>query len=192
MNNVAKLGMAAAIASILVGTMAIARGAQESKPKPDTVSVDIGSARYEIPKSWKRQPTKRRMRIAVFGLPLAEGDKGQAELIVFHFGRGQGGSVKANVQRWQSQFRDRKREDKLETIEVAGMKITLLDMAGTYLFRPAPMIPKVTPRKDYRMVTAIIPVPKDGPYYFRLVGPEKSIDAQAEAFMMMVRSVHPK
>lgn len=170
-------------------------GAGEEQPQTaeqETVAVVIGSAKYDVPKSWKRQQTGRRFRVAAFALPLAEGDKDAAEVIVFHFGKGQGGSVEANLDRWKKQFRERENEDKVETIKAGGMEMTVLDMTGTYLYRPAPFVQEVTPRNGYRMVNAIVPLPKDGPYFIRMVGPKNSVAAQVEGLHKMLTTIQPQ
>ena len=155
------------------------------RPRRGTVEVD-GEAVSD-----RSESRRRRFRIAQFELPRADGDEAPSELIVFHFGKGQGGGVQANLDRWKGQFQDLEKEAKVEKIKASGMEITVLDMTGTYLFRPAPMVPKATPFKGRRMLGAIVPIPKDGPYFFRMVGPKKSITAQVESFRKMVSSAQP-
>src|SRR5262249_52957498 len=56
-----------------------------------------------VPKDWKSQPASG-MRQADWKIEKAEGDVDDAELVVYHFGSGQGGSVDANIERWYGQF----------------------------------------------------------------------------------------
>ena len=56
----------------------------------------------------------------------AQYKNGKAEIVVFYFGAGSGGSVEANVNRWIGQFKEPKEElsTKVEKAEVKKSKIT--------------------------------------------------------------------
>src|SRR6516165_9564374 len=73
-----------------------ARAGDEDKGKV----VRLDDLKSTAPASWKELPA-RGMRFAQFRLPRAEGDKADADLIVF---KGLGGSTKQNVERWMAQF----------------------------------------------------------------------------------------
>ena len=69
------------------------------------------------------------------------GDSDPGECAVFYFGAGQGGGVEANVTRWVGQFQtDTAAKRSSKTIN--GIKVTMVDVAGTYLYKPAPMSPR--------------------------------------------------
>ena len=78
------------------------------------------------------------------------------------------------------------RESRERTVD--GVKITTLDISGTFKDRPAPQAPRFTARKNYRMMTAIVQT-EDGPYYFRMVGPKATIAEQAAAWTALVKSL---
>ena len=133
------------------------------------------------------------MRAASYTIPAAPGDSEGGECIVYYFGPGQGGGVDANVQRWIGQFEapaggsaDKlaKRSEK----SVNGLEVTLLDLSGTYLFKPFPMAPQATKKPGYRMIAAIVQG-KDAPVFFKLTAPAKTA-VQAEAdFNKMIESL---
>jgi hypothetical protein len=105
-------------------------------------------------------------------------------LIIFYFGEGGGGGIEANITRWKGMFdaSDGKKPDaKQEEMKVGDVKVTYLDLAGTYMFKPFPMAPKAEPRPNHRMIAVIFDSPK-GPYFFRLVGPEKTVAHHKKAF----------
>ena len=52
---------------------------------------------------WRAQP-ERPMRAATYTVAAAPGDREPGECAVFFFGRGQGGSVQDNIDRWRSQI----------------------------------------------------------------------------------------
>jgi hypothetical protein len=133
------------------------------------------------------------MRQAQFLLPRVEGDGADGELVVFYFGPGQGGSVDANIDRWVGQFGQpdgSASKDKAKTSrnQIAGMQVTFVDLNGTY---QAPIMPGAPERHNspgYRLLAAVVETP-DGPWFFKLVGPEKTIGKWAESFDQFIRSV---
>ena len=72
----------------------------------------VSLLRYSVPvpAHWQAQPPASSYRLAQFRVPAAPGAT-DGEVVVFHFGAGQGGSAAANIERWSSQFTgaDRKR-----------------------------------------------------------------------------------
>jgi hypothetical protein len=129
------------------------------------------------------------MRKAQYALPKAEGDTEDGELTVFYFGLGQGGSVEANIDRWIGQLSQpdgSSTKDKAKTSkkEVAGLPVTLVDASGTY---SAGMMSPGPPRPGYRMVAAVVES-SEGPWFFKLVGPEKTIAKWAASFDQFINS----
>lgn len=165
--------------------------AQEPKARAETEKVKIGPATIEVPTTWERQRPRSEMRALQYSIPKVEGDEGKVEFIVFYFG-GQGGGVDENLARWRAMFQDAKDEGKTEKFESSGLKITTLDISGTYKDRPFPASPDVTLREKYRLLAAVVDTPDDGPYFFRIVGPEKSVAAQAEHWTTMLKNATTK
>jgi hypothetical protein len=163
--------------------------AQEQK-KGSLVSLDGLSSR--APAEWKEVNTQRQFRYKEFSLPRVGDDKYDAELIIFYFGQGGGGGVEENIARWKGIFQPPPGKDidqvtKREEFRVGDVKVTYLDISGTYLYRPFPMAPRAEPRPDHRMIAVIFESPK-GPYYFRLVGPEKTVSQHKPAFDEWLRN----
>lgn len=159
--------------------------AQKDK-KVETEWVKIGPVQYPIPKTWADQEPSSDMRVAQYGIPKAEGDKGKIELVVFYF-QGGGGSVEDNIKRWVGQFKPLDSKEKVEKVEHASLAITMLDATGTYENKPFPMAPRGEMMKDWRMLAAVVETPDEGPYFFRMVGPKASIEAQRESFVKMLK-----
>lgn len=146
----------------------------------------------EVPVTWKAQKATSRFRIHQFELPRAKGDKADGNLVFFHFGKGGGGGLEANLKRWYSMVEAdgaSKEKPKPKEIESDGVKITWLDLAGTYLDRPTPFSQEVTRRENYRMFAAYIDAGADGPYYVRAFGPDKTMLAQREAVEKMFKGI---
>jgi hypothetical protein len=153
----------------------------------------LGSLRISVPAGWVEQAPSSSMRKAQFLLPKAEGDGADAELVVFYFGPGQGGSVEANIDRWVGQFgqpdgassRDKAKTTKSET---SGMAVTFVDLAGTYQAPIMPGAPEAHNSPGYRLLASVVETP-EGPWFFKLVGPEKTIGKWSESFHQFIQSI---
>jgi hypothetical protein len=127
---------------------------------------------------------------------VVAGDAGEAELTVYYFGAGQGGSVQANLDRWVAQMtqpdgRDSKDVATIAERQVAGLKITTLDVSGTFDGGMGPMMAhKPEPQPDQRMLGAIADGPQ-GPVFFKLVGPQATVAAAEPAVRVLVGSLKP-
>ncbi len=155
-------------------------------------AAEVGGLQFQDPEGWKSTP--KPMRAANYVIPAASGDDRDGEMAVYYFGPGQGGGVESNVRRWLGQFvkadgspmtaADATRTDK----QVNGMSVTLLDVTGTYLFKPFPMAPKATPLSGYRMLAAIVAGP-DAPIFFKLTAPRSTADGAADTFHAIIASL---
>jgi hypothetical protein len=129
------------------------------------------------------------MRVAEYKVPHTKGDTEDAECVVYHFGPGQGGSTDDNVNRWKGQFSD-STDAKTDTKDVSGMKVTRLEVSGTYSGgMPAPGQAASGPKAHQRMVAAVVEAPA-GAYFFKLTGPDATVKAAAPAFDGMIGSLH--
>ena len=123
------------------------------------------------------------MQYAVFTLPKVEGDKEDASLTIYFF-MGQGGSVDQNIKRRQGMFKAPAGDNsKTEKLKVGDVKVTTLDVNGTYLFKARPFDPnsKAKEKPNFRMVGVIFES-KNGPYFMRLVGPAKTVEKNKKDF----------
>src|SRR5262249_13152080 len=107
--------------------------------------------------------------------------------------KGLGGGAKANVDRWQGQFRPpagKKIDDvsKVTEIKIGGSDATVLDVSGTYLYNAQPFNTKSTPapRPDYRMA-AISLLGPTGIRQIKLTGPAKTIEQYKKGFDAWVK-----
>lgn len=147
-----------------------------------------GGLSWTAPAGWKSQP--QQMRAANYVIPAAGADSEGGECGVYFFGSGQGGGVEANVQRWIGQFRapdggpaDGLAKRSNETIN--GVKVTTVDVTGTYMFKAFPMAREATPKPGYRMLAAIAEGP-EGPIFFKLTAPKATADAAERDFRRML------
>jgi hypothetical protein len=112
---------------------------------------------------------------------------------VNYFGPGQGGTVDANVERWTGQMVGADGKPvaaKVTSRVVRGVKITIVDSAGTYTGMGGPMAAG-KPVPGYRLLGAIAEG-RGGNVFFKLTGPAKTIAAHQAAFDQLLSSIQPE
>jgi len=141
----------------------------------------------ELPAGWQRQTPGTSMRLMQATIP-GKGGAEAGEFAVFYFGAGQGGSVEDNLQRWADQMGGG--SPKRESFASHGLKVTLIDLAGTLQPVPMGMGPK-TPQPGSRLLAAVVEGP-GGPWFFKATGPEKTLGPARADFVRMLKGVRPK
>ncbi len=141
---------------------------------------------WRVPKRWVAQ-SGRPMRIATYAIAAAPGDAEGAECGVFYFGPHQGGTVDANVARWFGQFMPATHSER-STKHVHGLTVELVRIAGTYAAAAGAMMRPQAGKPDYRLLGAIVTGPQ-GPVFFKLTGPAKTVAAAGGEFDSLVGSL---
>jgi hypothetical protein len=132
------------------------------------------------------------MRVAQYALPKAAGDAQDAELVVYYFG-GSGGTVEANIERWVGQMkqpdgRPSSAVAKRASRTVNGLKVTTIDVSGTYVAEMTPGSGQLHNSPGFRLRAAVIET-ANGPYFIKLTGPAKTIGGFEKAFESFLSSV---
>jgi hypothetical protein len=165
---------------ILIAVMALVCASQQS------------SLKFTVPAGWVEEERTSSMRIAQYRLPKATGDTEDASLVLYYFGQNQGGSTAANIERWIGQIQQAdgsssKDKSKQENLEAHGLKVTAVDVSGTYVAETAPGSGTFHNKPGYRLRAAVVETPK-GSYFVKLVGPEKTVAQWNESFLSYLRS----
>src|SRR5882762_6247622 len=85
-------------------------------------SFKVGEFSFTRPADWEWVAVTSSMRKAQ--LKVSGADKSEnAEVVFFHFGEGNGGGTKPNVDRWMSQFQDQS-NPKVEETKVGKHRVT--------------------------------------------------------------------
>src|SRR5574341_1003305 len=158
-------------------------------------TVDLGVVTLQADPGWKSVAPSSPIRKAQFTLPRVAEDNQDAELNIFYFGAGQGGSVEANLARWYSQFAQADSSASAEKAQTAhavveGMNLTTVDLSGTYVAPKMPGSDEQYNEPNFRMLAAVLET-SQGPYFFKLVGPEKTVGHWAMSFDEFVKSAKP-
>lgn len=147
---------------------------------------------FAAPPGWKTVPTSSSMRVAQYAVPHAAGDTQDAELVVYYFG-GSGGTVEANIDRWVGQMqqpdgRPSSAVAKRQSRTVNGLKVTLVDVPGTYVAEMTPGASERHNSPNFHLRAAVIET-SNGPYFIKLTGPAKTVEASEKQFEAFLGSV---
>ena len=145
-----------------------------------------GSLLFTVAEGWTAKAKARAMSEGGLTYKIAEIKEG-LDADFYYFGKGQGGSVQANVERWKGQFEGGPNE--VESAKLADGKIDFLHLEGTFL--SGPPFAKKMPNKGYAMLGAII-AHEDGPVFVKLTGPKDEVAKAIVAFKVLVESAYKK
>ena len=146
------------------------------------------SLKFTVPAGWIEEERTSSMRVAQYRLPRVAGDTEDASVVLYYFGQGQGGSAAANIERWISQIQQPEGSSaKEEHLEVNGLKVTTVDVAGTYVAETDPGSGTFYKKPSYRLRAAVVETSK-GSYYVKLVGPEKTVSQWNDSFLSYLKS----
>lgn len=149
--------------------------------------------KFTPPADWVSKAPSSSMRLAEYTVPKVAGDPEDASVTVFFFGATQGGNVQANIDRWTSQMaqpdgRASKDVAKMSTMTSAsGLKISLLDVSGTYVAEVAPGSPQRFNKTGFRQIAVYIETP-GGPYFVKLLGPAATVAKTVNAFSAFLQT----
>jgi len=147
--------------------------------------IELDAITLTAPADWERKPASSSFVIAEFALPRVEGDEADGRLTVSTAG----GSVEANIDRWKGQFEPQPEAASREDVDVAGLKVTIVDLSGNFNDQRGPFAPGER-RTGYRMIAAVTPV--EGQLHFiKATGPQKTITSHADAIHQFIRSARP-
>jgi hypothetical protein len=144
-------------------------------------TVALSGLTYTAPAMWHSRPPASSMRVAEFVVPKAQGDSEDAELTIFYFGAAGGGGVEANVDRWIGQVQQpdgspSKTKARRADRTINGLKVTTVDVSGTYTAEMSPGAAQHFNKPVYRLCAAVVETPQ-GAYYIKMTGPAKTVAA---------------
>lgn len=168
---------------LFAGALVLGAGTGSSQEPDKGTIVKIAGLEARTPADWVREKPANRLRSFQFRLPRAKDDKDDAELSVLP---DLPGNRKENLERWKDLFvpPDGKTVDdiaRIEKFKIGKVGITYLDMAGTYLQKDRPLGSKSVQKPHYRMLAVVFDT-EDGAALIRVVGPERTVSIQKDAF----------
>jgi len=155
--------------------------------------VAAATLKFDAPAGWVSKTPTSTMHFAEFALPRIAGDSEDASVVVYFFGTSGGGGVQANVDRWIGQMRQpdgkpSKDLAKTTSLESHGLKISLVDVSGTFTAEMTPGAGDNVNKPGFRLMAAVVETP-GGPYYVKLTGPQKTVAKWSDSFQTFLKSL---
>ena len=156
--------------------------------------------RFDAPAGWIAVDPLEPERVAEFVVPRAAEDAEDAECVVYHFGgdddqddQDSVGGVEAQLERWTNEMLQpdgRPSADVATTsrIEVDGRQVTMLDVPGIFAAEVLPGSGMRHYKREFRLKAAAVESP-DGPFFFKLTGPDQTVTHWESAFAALVDSI---
>lgn len=187
------LGLLAALGSACSKTPAEPEPPSAQAPK----SPAVRPLAYDVPGAWTVLEAPRTgPKKAIYKVPKTGDDKEEAELTVVFFGTGSGGDEDTRFSELFALFDgDVGKTAARETFEVGAMTVETFDVVGTYKVALAPPMrgKKQSPiqmvKDRYRMLGAVVKTKDRGNWFFKLVGPDDTVQAARSSFRAVLDSV---
>jgi hypothetical protein len=148
-------------------------GRRAAKPEPPAIT-------WTAPAAWQTAPNPNALRIATYQVP------GGAEVSVARAG----GTTDANIQRWIAQFDDAG-ADRREEKTIAGMHVTIVEVAGTYMAGNM-MGPRENAHRGWALAGAVVETSKGSSYFFKMLGPADAVRGARPQLDALLASIAPR
>ena len=152
-------------------------------------TVSLLEYRATIPAGWVTAPSTSSMRLAQYTIPGRDGSLA-AEVVVYFFGKGQGGNVGANLERWKRQFStpdDAPVYEKITRDTTGAFPVTVAEYRGTYA-RGIGAGDAANAKPGQSLIAAIAETPR-GTLFFQLFGATENASPQRDALVRFVKSL---
>ena len=158
-------------------------------------TVELGNLKSAAPANWKAQKPSNKFRAYQFSVPKVDGDKEDAELVIFFFGKGSGGSNDDNIKRWKGFFIAPEGKSIDDVTKIGSFKLgkaaecAYVEISGTYKDKFPPFDPKAKEirKENYRLLGVILDC-EGGPFFIKLTGPAKTVEKNKSAFEGWIKS----
>jgi hypothetical protein len=160
------------------------------QPPPPGAGTGTEALSWTTPEGWVAETPSTAMRKAQYRVA---GEAGDAECVVFYFGPGEGGDAVTNAQRWANQFtladgRPGSAGMKVDSRKVGDIDVLVVEVGGTYQGGFRMQQPEQAPKPGQLLLAAIATGP-DANWFFKLLGPEATVENQRAAFEDLVGSL---
>lgn len=152
-------------------------------------TVSLLEYKTTVPAGWVSRAPASAMRLAEYTIAAPDGSTG-AEVVVYFFGKGQGGDVAANLARWKAQFSTPDGSPVPETItrdSTGAFPITFAEYRGTYARGIGAGSPE-NAKPGQTLLAGIAETPR-GTVFIQLFGPTARVAAERDNLMRFVRGL---
>ena len=141
----------------------------------------------EVPADWIASEPSSDMRLLQLTVPGTD-EAGAAELVVYYFGPGQGGSLEANVARWTSQFSADDGPVEPVIMPLTGnLPATLVELTGSYA-RGVGIGPVGDALENRTLLAGVVETPR-GNLYPQLYGPAALVERHKADFVGFITGI---
>lgn len=165
------------------------------RPSSTAQAPSVAPLLWDAPGSWTKLggsgPTRATYRIGKVG-----DDKEEAEMTVLFFGTGSKGDPAPVFKEWIEPFDGNPAASaKRESFEVKGFKVETVEVAGTYKIALTPpsrrmkKAPVQMVKNGYRLHGAVVKTADRGNWFFKLVGPDETVQSSKSAFRAMLETL---
>jgi hypothetical protein len=154
--------------------------------------VTLLDYRAVVPPSLQPRPATSSMRLAEYAVPRTDG--ADAEVVVFYFGEGQGGSAEANIVRWSSQFTAPDGgpvTPRVGTLEGTPCPTTVAEFEGAYARAVGTGPGGAAAEPDQGLIAAVVETPR-GNLFLQLFGDRAAVAETRADFIDMAASIGPR
>lgn len=144
--------------------------------------------RTSVPASWTSRTPSSSMRLAQYRATSPAGD---AEIVVYYFGAGQGGGIDANLERWKGQFSNPAGGAVYEKVsrETAGaIPLTVAEYRGTYARATGTGSAPEDALPNHTLIAIVAETPR-GTLFFQCFGPVAAVEAARASYLGFVKGL---
>jgi hypothetical protein len=156
-----------------------------AQPANAQASATFLDYKTTVPAGWTTRAPSSNMRLAEYTIPSVNG-----EVVVYFFGKEQGGTVPANLARWKGQFSTPDGSPVPEVVtrdSSATFPITFVEYRGTYARGVG--AGDASQAKAGQMLFAGIAETPRGTLFVQMFGPMDGVATQREAFKTFLKSL---
>lgn len=158
----------------------------------------IKPLQWQAPGTWTvvLEGTRSGVQKGAYKVPTVGADKEEPQLQILFYGTGSEGDSEKRLSEFLGDFDGNAAQNaKRESFGVKEFKIEMVEAAGTFKIG---MGPKVGPKKkspmqmvkeNFRLIVAVVKTPDRGNWFFKLVGPDESVQAARAAFRTLLESL---
>lgn len=158
----------------------------------------IAPLQWTVPGAWTTMDVPRSgQQKAGYRIPHVGNDKEEANVEVFFFGTGAEGSPDKQFSAWFDQFDGNVGPTaKRDKFSAGALEVETVEVSGTYKIPLGPVVGKGAKKKapmqmvkeNFRLLGAVVKTPDRGNWFFKLAGPNDTVEAARGAWRTMLES----
>ena len=165
---------------------------ERNSASPPLLVTPLG---WDVPAAWTVLPVATGSTKASYRTEPVGNDKESADVTVLFFGTGSRSESEPVFKEWFNDFDGNlAKEAKRERFQTHGLEIEIVEGAGTFKQGLGPKIggnrrsPVQMVKKSFRMVGAAVKTQDRGTWFFRMIGPDETVQSARGAFRSLLES----